>query len=166
MTFSNPIVAGEELIRSAINSENYVAGTSGWRIARDGNAEFLDVTVRGDLLVVGDTPPDEYLRIYQALGVPTLEWSDELGHKWEMYASASGNFPFLKITNSANLGMFLHCGGEDPNFPSGAILFTNNRGERGVIYNPNTKYLSVVKGIDANDYLREEVWTTLPLANG
>lgn len=53
MTFSNPIVAGEELIRSAIKSENYAAGTAGWRIAREGDAEFNDVEVRGTFSTVG-----------------------------------------------------------------------------------------------------------------
>lgn len=53
MSFSNPIVAGEELIRSAIKSENYAAGTDGWRIARDGDAEFNDVDVRGTLTTIG-----------------------------------------------------------------------------------------------------------------
>lgn len=43
--FSNPIVGLEELIRSAIRSKNYVAGTSGWRIAADGSAEFQSLTI-------------------------------------------------------------------------------------------------------------------------
>lgn len=47
MAFRNSILAGEELVRSGIRSEDYVAGVSGWRIARDGTAEFLDVAVRG-----------------------------------------------------------------------------------------------------------------------
>jgi hypothetical protein len=43
MEFSNPIVGLEELIRSAIKSQDYQAGTSGWRIAADGSAEFTDL---------------------------------------------------------------------------------------------------------------------------
>jgi hypothetical protein len=46
--FSNPIVAGVALIREAIQSPNYVAGTSGWTINQDGTAEFSDTVVRGD----------------------------------------------------------------------------------------------------------------------
>jgi len=42
MAFTNPILAGEELNRTGIRSENYVAGQSGWRIANDGAAEFED----------------------------------------------------------------------------------------------------------------------------
>ena len=54
MPFTNPIVAGEDLIRSGIRSPNYVAGTggapgTGWRIAQDGSAEFSNLTVRGNV---------------------------------------------------------------------------------------------------------------------
>lgn len=49
--FSNPIVGGTVLIRPAIQSPDYVAGTSGWSINKDGTAEFNDVTVRGEVHV-------------------------------------------------------------------------------------------------------------------
>lgn len=51
MPFSDPIVAGSTLVRDAIQSEPYIAGVTGWRIERDGDAEFNDVSVRGDLRV-------------------------------------------------------------------------------------------------------------------
>jgi hypothetical protein len=47
MTFSNPIVGGTTLIRPAIHSPDYVAGTTGWTINKDGTAEFNDVVFRG-----------------------------------------------------------------------------------------------------------------------
>jgi hypothetical protein len=53
MTFRNDILAGNTLVREAIQSENYQAGVSGWQIAADGSAEFSDVVLRGD--GVGDT---------------------------------------------------------------------------------------------------------------
>lgn len=49
MTFNNPIVGGTTLIRPAIHSPDYVAGSQGWTINKDGTAEFNDVTVRGTL---------------------------------------------------------------------------------------------------------------------
>lgn len=63
MTFTDPIIGGEsKLIRSAIQSPNYVPGVSGWTINRDGTAEFNSTTIRGELLV---TDPDgSYVRIY------------------------------------------------------------------------------------------------------
>jgi len=51
MPFTNPLVAGLELIRQAIRSRNYVPNTSGWTINADGTAEFTDATIRGQLLI-------------------------------------------------------------------------------------------------------------------
>lgn len=53
MTFNNPIVGGQTLIRDSIHSRNYVMGATGWSINADGSAEFNDVTVRGELNIVG-----------------------------------------------------------------------------------------------------------------
>lgn len=51
--FTNPLVAGTTLIRTAIHSPDYVAGVSGWTINKDGTAEFNNVTVRGTLVAGG-----------------------------------------------------------------------------------------------------------------
>lgn len=54
--FSNPVAdAAGNLVRAVMKSINYVMGISGWQISRNGDAEFNDVTVRGELLV---TDPD------------------------------------------------------------------------------------------------------------
>lgn len=63
--FSDPITAGNILIRPAIQSPNYVAGTSGWTINRDGSAEFNSVTVRGSLIVSNG---NKYVSILAASG--------------------------------------------------------------------------------------------------
>lgn len=51
MPFNNPIVAGEVLIRAAIESENFASAAEGagvgWTIRRDGTAEFSSISVRG-----------------------------------------------------------------------------------------------------------------------
>lgn len=47
--FRNPIIAGSTLVRDAIQSPNYVPGVSGWRLAKDGTAEFGALTSRGDI---------------------------------------------------------------------------------------------------------------------
>lgn len=46
MTFQNSILAGVTLIREAIQSQNYQAGTEGWTVNADGTAEFADLTIR------------------------------------------------------------------------------------------------------------------------
>lgn len=46
MGFSDPITAGNILIREAIQSPNYVTAVSGWRIAKDGTAEFVGLIIQ------------------------------------------------------------------------------------------------------------------------
>lgn len=55
MAFDNPIVAGTKLIRDAIESPNYVSGSVGWSINKDGSAEFNNLIVRGEFTNVGPT---------------------------------------------------------------------------------------------------------------
>ena len=47
MGFDNPLVGGTALRLPAIQSPNYVAGSTGWIIKIDGSAEFNNLTVRG-----------------------------------------------------------------------------------------------------------------------
>jgi hypothetical protein len=47
MTFSNPVVGGTTLVRPAVRSPNYIAGSQGWSVNQDGSAEFNDLTLRG-----------------------------------------------------------------------------------------------------------------------
>lgn len=50
MGFNNSILGGVgNLIRQYIQSPDFVTGVSGWQIAKDGSAEFNDITARGDL---------------------------------------------------------------------------------------------------------------------
>jgi hypothetical protein len=51
MAFTNPILAGEQLQRTGIRSDNYLAGVRGWRIASNGAAEFDNLGLRGNLWV-------------------------------------------------------------------------------------------------------------------
>lgn len=45
--FTNPVFGGNTLIRPAVRSPNYQQGVQGWKINRDGSAEFNDLTLRG-----------------------------------------------------------------------------------------------------------------------
>lgn len=47
MAFNNSILSGTTLVRTAMKSEGYAAGSAGWQIERDGSAEFNDLIVRG-----------------------------------------------------------------------------------------------------------------------
>lgn len=54
LTFDDPIAAGDgSLIFPAIKSPNYVTGVSGWRVGREGGAEFDSAVIRGTLSADG-----------------------------------------------------------------------------------------------------------------
>lgn len=84
MAFSNPILGGGgELVRDNIHSSNYVAGVSGWKINRDGDAEFNDVTVRGELDVQGSD--GSRIRARTSAGHADVELTPEtvVGQTWD-----------------------------------------------------------------------------------
>lgn len=51
--FQSNVVAGTVLVRSAIQSPNYVAGVSGWTINQDGSVEFNNAVIRGSIIAGG-----------------------------------------------------------------------------------------------------------------
>lgn len=65
MSFNNPIVgSGNQLVRNAIQSRNYVPGISGWVVRKDGSAEFNgDVIINNGELFIQD-PDGSYVRVY------------------------------------------------------------------------------------------------------
>ncbi|MFE9102951.1 hypothetical protein [Actinomadura geliboluensis] len=64
MSFGNPIIGGNgTLVRQAMQSEGFQSGVTGWRVTREGDAEFNDVVVRGDLDVGTAT---QYVKVYRA----------------------------------------------------------------------------------------------------
>jgi hypothetical protein len=61
--FDDDFAAGDgTIIYPALKSPNYVPNVSGWQITRAGNAEFNDVTVRGELLTT--SPSGAYVDIF------------------------------------------------------------------------------------------------------
>jgi len=70
-TADTPTVAGVVLIRSSIQSPNYVAGVSGWTINQDGSAEFNNATFRGTVLVDGSN--NAYITIDNPGGNPQIQ---------------------------------------------------------------------------------------------
>lgn len=49
MAFTNPILAGDELMRNSIQSDNYNSGAEGWRLSRDGSMQLKEIAVRDTL---------------------------------------------------------------------------------------------------------------------
>lgn len=62
MPFANPIIGGNNaLIRDEMTSEGFVSGSTGWRIARNGDAEFNTATIRGK--IIGGTDPGAHIEV-------------------------------------------------------------------------------------------------------
>lgn len=55
--FTNPVVGGLQLIRNAIQSINYVPGTSGWSLNRDGTFDLGGGLFRDTVAIVKTVPP-------------------------------------------------------------------------------------------------------------
>lgn len=111
--FSNPILSGTALVRTAINSPDYVAAVSGWAVKRDGSAEFNDAVLRGELLV--QDPNGAYVRVRvdpnagDPLAVVALGPADAGGvTNWgeaSLYAGTTGNplyHPYLAVVSPKN----------------------------------------------------------------
>jgi hypothetical protein len=73
MTFTEPIVAESTILRD-VQSEGFQSGVSGWRLERDGDAEFNDVDVRGQWTVQG-ADADDYIQARVVTGIPRVEWA-------------------------------------------------------------------------------------------
>lgn len=100
--FANAVVGGaKKLIREAIESTLFVAGVSGWRIAKNGSAEFNSITIRGGTSTQGV--------ILMYTGTPAL------GNLFASLAQAAGNDSFgnaykrgLAIYDPATAGRYLN----------------------------------------------------------
>lgn len=61
LLFENPTVGQEELLRERMQSAGFVSGAQGWRLERNGDAEFNNVTVRGR--IIGGDENGEHIEI-------------------------------------------------------------------------------------------------------
>jgi len=55
MAFRNPAIAGQYLVRPALRSPNYVLGSAGWTVNRDGSAELNSAVIRGSVSIGNPT---------------------------------------------------------------------------------------------------------------
>lgn len=79
MTFPDPVVAGTTLVREAIQSPNFVSGSTGWSINQDGSAEFDALTARGDIIIsnasVGTISVEKFIE-WQLITNSIIRWDD------------------------------------------------------------------------------------------
>lgn len=91
----NPVVGGTVLRRAAIQSPNFVTGSSGWSVNQDGSAEFNNIVIRNGQIVSGTA-------LYYS-GAPAL------GNLVASVAAAAGtdskgNAYLAGVTDYTNLG--------------------------------------------------------------
>lgn len=133
LEWDDPIAAADgSLVYPALKSPNYVAGTSGWKIDRDGDAEFNEINVRGsavfgnptgeriELTDTGDleiytaggallaTINEEGIKFYNGIG-DVVAWIDDLAMT---YQDAVGNA--IDITTDPAFGALILFHTEDP----------------------------------------------------
>lgn len=155
MPFNNPIVGGNDtLIRAKIQSENYVPGVDGWRISRNGNAEFNDIIVRGSGIFgpnpgrhieINETFPSE---ISFHTGETTEVTPGRLGPQFTVGPGSLTNTMTSPVHSAVPGG-----------FASELILETNSGGFRNIYFNAD-KYIF---SDDVNGFV-QTAWTDIPLA--
>lgn len=106
MPFSNPVVGGTALVRAAIKSPNYVAGSQGWTINRDGSAEFSGVTMRGNLTLVGTSGRQLALTVDNS-GIPGIHYTDTAaaGKSGDIFAQAQLGTVVLILSSGSVLNL-------------------------------------------------------------
>lgn len=124
MPFNNPLVAGEELIRSAIRSENFTEDQpntpgTGWKISRNGDATFNNIDVRGN--AEGPSASFDVVTANSELNYKGVELSDILGAMpqginaygeipGDFYVANAGAFvPLLEIDTTILPGRLYRC---------------------------------------------------------
>jgi hypothetical protein len=127
--FSDKVIGGvNKLIRSAIQSPNFVHAISGWSINKDGSAEFSDVDVRGtitlnnssDAILVYDANGDLVFAITQDSTTLPAHTSNPIVVGDHLGGSGSAAFGVLSFkTPIANLDydMFMTTDGSGTNTP-------------------------------------------------
>jgi hypothetical protein len=94
------------LVRTAMQSPNYAAGTTGWRIARDGSVEFNNGTFRGSLSA-GTSPGQHFIVNNSSTGDPLdiydssnrLIFSIDGSGRLTSYSPGSVGDPYIRLTS-------------------------------------------------------------------
>lgn len=126
--FTNPVFGGNTLIRPAVRSPNYTAGSQGWSINRDGSAEFNNLTLRGKFVGANWVQNSSGLFFYS--GTPAA------GNLIGSWAPAAGTDPYgnsygVGLTINSTLGM-IYLSATDGTFQStgsSGRLITINDGQ-------------------------------------
>lgn len=145
MTFNNSILSGTTLARENIQSEGFVAGSTGWIIERDGDAEFNSIIVRGDVISIGN---DYTVSIVDGEIIISLNSNPtdnvRINSTGLEFNDSGGSFTRLHYVEAEGLG------------------FRDNSSTRGVFYDNDTGFLVVA---DSAPWTVEG-WKNLTLPTG
>lgn len=134
LQFAHSIAGGQgNLIATSLQSPNFVTEVSGWQIAKDGSAEFNNVTIRGGdviggtTLIYNGTPAHDNL----SFSISGTAGTDSFGNAYLAgvwaYNSTGGGVAI--ITVSGNAGLIIPPGGTThANEPPQASGFAGNTG--------------------------------------
>jgi len=128
MTFSNPIVAGQNLVIPGIQSPNYTAGVSGWRIARDGTVEFNSGVFRGSIQI-GTSPGQHAILANPATGDPIDVYN--ASNQLDFSVDANGIMSSIDPTN--NIDAQIQSAGLAFHVPRGTLAGGAGAGASGVV---------------------------------
>lgn len=125
MPFANEILGGQgALTRPQAKSPNYVPGSTGWAIFRDGSAEFNNITARGTL-IVADAVTGTFVRIRNTAGLSIIELQppNQVGHTFTAGFITASEFA------GPNFGPFVEI--VSPSIGGGAVTQIGLVGENG-----------------------------------
>lgn len=157
MSFDDPIIGGTVLRIPAIQSPNYVPGVSGWAIFISGNAEFNDVTVRGEfegtdfiidssgIFFYGGTPAAGNLMI----SIAAAAGADQFGNTYPSGISFSqaGRSIVMGLTGGQPLLYFV----------SGAPDLTNSAALQDIVLGAGTGRFDFLQIISAEDTTQNDL---------
>lgn len=136
MAFRNPIVSGVQLVRSAIESGNYVPGSAGWSIFQNGNAEFNSILIRGadvvdsvQLFYNGTPAPGNLIA-----SISPTSGTDPFGNVYQMGIVAYDvGGDFVQQANGGVVGWTLHLDGLSDDGEIGVFVSGSGTAQQGII---------------------------------
>lgn len=191
--FSNPVAnAAGTLIRNVLKSANYVAGSLGWQVSKDGNAEFNSGIFRGPIttgtpggaqVVINASPvPAELVAAYNAahnltvlaperlIGVILRYDNGGVKYTYEALAIDSSVTPVVSPVTGAYDGVTVTEYTRFTNFGSGAYrtFFEANiiQAQTGSVTNPALTVLAASTNGDVDDRFRISAGGDLSWGNG
>lgn len=151
LEWADPIAAGDgSLVYPALKSPNYLAGIAGWKIDRDGNAEFNDIDVRGNGIF--GNPAGERLELTDAGDLEIYDSSnvliatiDESGIKFYDSGDVVAWIDNFAVTFQDTFGNSIDVT-TDPAF--GALILFNTEDPVGLVISPGRAYATTFPAQD------------------